>query len=97
MICDVLFVCPYDSIFCVLLNCCEEKGETISERGRRAGRTHGHCGGAGQGLAARRPGLRWDMELTGWVGSGVTACGAPLWRRPGVCWDVELLGWVGSG
>lgn len=26
---DVLFVYPYDSIFCVLLNCCEEKGRAI--------------------------------------------------------------------
>lgn len=28
-LCDVLFVCPYDSIFCVLLHCCEEQGKAI--------------------------------------------------------------------
>lgn len=33
-ICDVLFVYPYDSIFCELLNCCEEK-EKLTLRGRR--------------------------------------------------------------
>lgn len=32
-ICDVLFVYPYDSIFCELLNCCEEK-EKVILRGR---------------------------------------------------------------
>lgn len=85
-ICDVLFVYSYDSIFCVLLNCCEEKGKAILRgcwgdllQSRSYTRALRECQ---SGLAATRPGDHSDTELLVWVGSRISA--------------VPLAGWLSS-
>lgn len=76
-ICDVLFVYPSDSIFCVLLDCCEEKSQM-----------DGGCGAAlyvstlpaGLGLTARE----WGATCSCWT--------VYIFEPLQYVWDVRALG-----
>lgn len=52
--------------------------EAAQESCCRGGRMHGRSRSAGLGLAARKPGVRSDVELLVWVGSRISA--VPLMR-----------------